>query len=108
MQTILNPNIELIKQRLRNGIDNNPLNAESLGRNWIGPARKNLLIPKEEANKLRIKVMRGNADFVSSPFVNPLSPFGKNPSVVNNIARDILTYHSMNFYLINVTIYHQI
>ena len=61
MQMILNPNIEFITQRLKKGIDSSPLNAESFGRNWIGPERKNLLIPKEEENKLKRKVIRGKA-----------------------------------------------
>ena len=54
--------MELMIHRLRNGIDISPLNAELLGRNWIGPERKNLLIPKDEANRLMIKVRRGAAD----------------------------------------------
>ena len=61
MQMILNPNIEFITQRLKKGIESSPLNAESFGRNWIGPERKNLLIPKEEENKLKRKVIRGKA-----------------------------------------------
>ena len=61
MQMILNPNIEFITQRLRKGIESSPLNAESFGRNWIGPERKNLLIPNDEANKLKRKVRSGRA-----------------------------------------------
>ena len=33
MHTILNPNIVLIRKRLRNGIDKSPLNGDSFGRN---------------------------------------------------------------------------
>ena len=62
MLIIRNPNIELIRKRARKGTEINPLNAESFGRNWIGPVRKNLLIPKDEANRLMIKVRRGAAD----------------------------------------------
>ena len=61
MQIILNPNIEFITHRQRKGIESSPLNAELFGRNWRGPERKNLLIPKEEANKLKRKVTRGRA-----------------------------------------------
>ena len=61
MQTILNPNIEFITHRLRKGNESRPLNAESFGRNWIGPERKNLLIPNDEANKLKRKVRSGRA-----------------------------------------------
>ena len=60
-QIILNPNMEFIKQRLRKRIESTPLNAESSGRNWIGPTRKNLLIPNDEENKLKKKVIRGMA-----------------------------------------------
>ena len=59
MQIILIPNIELIRQRIRKGTDRIPLNDESIGRNWIGPARKNLLIPKEDASRLTINERRG-------------------------------------------------
>ena len=62
MHTILNPNMELIRKRLKNGIDKSPLHAESLGRNRIGPDKKNLVIPKDEQNRLEIKVSRGRAE----------------------------------------------
>ena len=65
MQTILNPNIEFITHRLRKGNESRPLNAESFGRNWIGPERKNLLIPKDEAKRLMINVKRGEAELKS-------------------------------------------
>ena len=67
VQTILNPNMEFITSRLRKGIERSPLNAESFGRNWIGPFKKNLLIPKDEANKLKRKEIRGRA---ASKFLN--------------------------------------
>ena len=54
--------MELIRKRLRKGIDKSPLNAELLGRNLIGPDKKNLLIPQDEANILKTKVIRGNAE----------------------------------------------
>ena len=81
-------------KRLKNGIESNPLNAESFGRYWTGPEMKNLLIPKDEANKLMIKVRRGIAEFKSSMLAldAPSSYFGKNPSVANNIANDMCTY----------------
>ena len=59
MQIILNPNIELIRQRIIKGTDRTPLNAGSSGRNRIGPARKKLLIPKEDASRLTINERRG-------------------------------------------------
>ena len=92
-QTILNPNMELIRHRLRKGIESCPLNAESFERNWIGPARKNLLIPKEEANKLRRKVIRGWAalKFSNVDIVSPRLSFGKKPSVAKSIAKEMLT-----------------
>ena len=62
MHTILNPNIELIRKRLRKGIDSSPFKAESFGKNWIGPDKKNLLIPKDEENRLRMNVRRGKAE----------------------------------------------
>ena len=59
MQIILKPNIELIRQRLKKGNDRSPFNAESFCKNWIGPAMKNLLIPKDEENMLTQKLRRG-------------------------------------------------
>ena len=93
MQTILNPNIEFITHRLRKGNESRPLNAESFGRNWIGPERKNLLIPKDEANKLKRKVTSGRAALKVSNvvIVSPASFFGKNPSIANNIDKEMLT-----------------
>ena len=78
VQIIRNPNIELIRKRLTKGIDIIPLNAELFGRNWIGPDKKNLLIPKEAANRLMIKVIRGKAAFRSSNhcIVTPSASFG--------------------------------
>ena len=59
------------------GIDTNPLNAESLGKNRIGPDKKNLLIPNDEGNRLIRKVTRGTADLNSSKvcIVSPASVF---------------------------------
>ena len=65
MQMILKPNIELRRQRIRKGRERTPLNAESRGRNWIGPARKNLLIPKDEESRLTIKERRGKTELKS-------------------------------------------
>ena len=78
MQTTRNPNMELMIHRLRNGIDISPLNAELLGRNWIGPARKNLLIPKDAENRLIANVIRGKVDLRSSNhgIVTPASFLG--------------------------------
>ena len=70
MLIIRNPNIELIRKRARKGTEINPLNAESFGRNWIGPVRKNLLIPKDEAKRLMINVIRGRMDSRSSKVGN--------------------------------------
>ena len=65
MHTILNPNMELMRKRQRKGIDKSPLNAELSGRNLIGPDKKNLLIPKDEAKILKIKVRRGKEELKS-------------------------------------------
>ena len=54
--------MELIRKRLKKGNDMSPLNAEALGRNRIGPDKKNLLIPKDEVKMLRIKVISGSAE----------------------------------------------
>ena len=63
MQTIRNPNIVFIRKRLRKGVDKSPLNAaESLGKNWIGPDKKNLVIPKDELKMLKTKVRSGRAE----------------------------------------------
>ena len=61
MHTILKPNMELIRKRLRKGIEKSPLKAESFGRNRIGPDKKNFVIPKDEAKRLIINVIRGKA-----------------------------------------------
>ena len=47
------------------GIESSPLKAESLERNWMGPVRKNLLIPNDEANRLKRKVKSGKAEWKS-------------------------------------------
>ena len=78
MQTARTPNIAFRRQRLRNGIDSTPSKAESLERNWMGPFKRNLLVPKDEANRLTIKVTRGKAELKSGKFDNdwPNSSFG--------------------------------
>ena len=45
----------------KNGSDNNPFKGSFFGRNVIGPLKKNLVIPNEPANKLKMKVARGRA-----------------------------------------------
>ena len=93
MHVIRTPNIVLMMQRVINGMDNRPFKAEFLGKKGIGPVRKNLLMPKEEVNTLKRNVKRGRAELKSSKaeMVFPISFFGKNPSVVNRIASEILT-----------------
>ena len=66
MHTILTPNMELIRKRHIKGIDRSPFRAESFGKNWIGPDKKNLVIPKEEDKRLKMKVRRGKAELKSS------------------------------------------
>ena len=66
MDTILKPNMELIRKRLRKGIEKSPLEAESFGKNWIGPDKKNLVIPKDEEKRLKMKVRRGKIELKSS------------------------------------------
>ena len=76
------------------GVDKSPFNAESLCKNWIGPDMKNLLIPKDEENRLKQKVRRGNAELKSLyvVFINwPSICFGKNPSIAKRIAKDMFT-----------------
>ena len=65
MHTILKPNMELIRKRLRKGMEKSPLNSESLGRNRMGPDKKNFVIPKDEAKRLTINVNRGKAELKS-------------------------------------------
>ena len=87
------PNMVLRRQRQRKGIERSPFKAEFLGRKDMGPLKKNLLMPKELANKLKINVRSGRAELKSSYWdtVKPSSFLGKKPSVANNIAREILT-----------------
>ena len=65
MQRIRIPNIELIMQSPRKGIERIPLKVESVERNWMGPAKKNLDIPNAEEKMLSKKVMRVNAELKS-------------------------------------------
>ena len=51
----------LSKKRHIKGRDNRPFRGEFLGKNAIGPLKKNLVIPNELANKLKMKVARGRA-----------------------------------------------
>ena len=55
----------LIRQRLRNGSDSIPPKAESFDINFMGPAKKNLLVPKAEENMLRINDTSGKAESMS-------------------------------------------
>ena len=93
MQNMRNPNIVLIRQRLRKEIVKIPLGVERLEIHWMGPLRKNFDIPKDEEKRLNKKVTRGKAEFTSSYLyvVRPASVFGKNPSVANSIAKEIFT-----------------
>ena len=61
IQKLRNPNIELIRNNAKKGAEISPLNAESFGRNWIGPDKKNFVVPKEALKRLRRKVIRGQA-----------------------------------------------
>ena len=54
--------MELIRKRVRKGTEKSPLNDESFGRNRIGPDKKNFVIPKDEAKRLIINVIRGRAE----------------------------------------------
>ena len=55
------PNMVLRKQRQRKGKDRSPFKGAFFGRNDMGPLKKNLLMPKELANKLKRKVKSGRA-----------------------------------------------
>ena len=59
MQKLRTPNIELMRHKIKKGADISPSNAESFGRNWIGPDKKNLVVPKEALKRLNRKVIRG-------------------------------------------------
>ena len=59
MQKLLTPNIELMRHKVKKGAEISPLNAELFGRNWIGPDKKNLAVPKEALKRLKMKVIRG-------------------------------------------------
>ena len=78
VQKIRIPNIELMMQRPKNGIERSPLKVESLETNWIGPAKKNLDIPKAEEKMLNRKVIRVKAELKSWKYgiVEPSSFFG--------------------------------
>ena len=66
MHKLRNPNIELMKNNAKKGAEIMPLNADSFGRNWIGPDKKNLVVPKEALKRLRRKVIRGHAWLILS------------------------------------------
>ena len=51
----------LIMHKHKKGRDKMPFKGEFFGRNAIGPLKKNLVIPNELANKLKMKVARGRA-----------------------------------------------
>ena len=55
-----------MRKRQRKGIEKSPLEAESFGKNWIGPDKKNLVIPKDEEKRLKMKVRRGKIELKSS------------------------------------------
>ena len=55
------PNMVLRRQRQIKGKESSPFKGEFFGRKDMGPLKKNLLMPKELANKLKIKVMSGRA-----------------------------------------------
>ena len=77
----------------KNGSDNNPFKGAFFGRNDIGPLKKNFAIPNELENTLKIKVMRGSISlgWLKMESVLPIAFLGKNPSVANRIANDVLT-----------------
>ena len=52
-------------QRQRKGIDSIPFNAESFEINCIGPCIKNLLVPKDDENRLMKNVISGKAELAS-------------------------------------------
>ena len=53
-------------QRIRKGNETTPFIAESFETNLIGPAKKNLDMPKEEEKMLNRKVISGKAELRSS------------------------------------------
>jgi len=65
MQIIRKPNIVFSMQRQRKGIDSIPFNAESFEINCIGPCTKNLLVPKDDENRLMKNVISGKAELAS-------------------------------------------
>ena len=48
-----------MRQRHRKGIENNPFDEAFSERNRIGPTRKNLLIPKDDENRLNRRAIKG-------------------------------------------------
>ena len=64
IQILRIPNITLSRHRERKGTDRSPLNAEFLGRNDIGPVKKNLDIPNELANMLKKNLIKGRASLM--------------------------------------------
>ena len=61
-QIVRIPNMVLIKNNVTKGVDRIPFSNELFGRNWMGPVRKNLVIPKDAANKLRRNDKRGRKE----------------------------------------------
>ena len=55
-----------MRNNAKKGAEISPLNAESFGRNWIGPDKKNFVVPKEALKRLRRKVIRGQAWLILS------------------------------------------
>ena len=60
-----------------------------------------MLIPNDEANKLKRKVRSGRAALKVSNvvIVVPSSLFGKNPSMANNIDKEMLTYNDIMIWM---------
>ena len=93
MHTVRTPNILFIKNKVIKGVHAKFFMAELLGRNCIGPFRKNFVVPNEAANKLKKNVKRGRnelkvgKDKLELPYSSKL----KNPSLVNSIANEMLT-----------------
>ena len=96
------PNMVFRRQRQRKGKERSPFKGEFFGRKDMGPLKKNLLIPKELANKLKRKVRMGRAELKSVYLVTvrPMSLLGKKPSMEKMIASEIFTYESNTEYFI--------
>ena len=82
MLIILNPNIIFNNTMVRKGREIMPLKGESVGRNLMGPVRKNLDIPNELEHKLKRKEPIGRIslkvlnDVLETPALRPSTNFG--------------------------------